>query len=94
MADDLEPLLAAAGTASVRLLPGHDQWVMGPGTKDEHVVPAHLRDLVTRKADLVVADGVVAGTWSRRGVDVEVRWLGEGTPPRAAIDDEVARLSG
>ena len=93
VADDLEPLLAAVGTAHVRLLPGHDQWVMGPGTKDEHVVPAHLRDLVTRKANLVVADGVVAGTWSRRGVDVDVRWLGEGAPPRTALDAEVARVS-
>ncbi|GAA1478977.1 winged helix DNA-binding domain-containing protein [Nocardioides aestuarii] len=91
--DDLESLLASAPTGSVRLLPGHDQWVMGPGTKDEHVVPAELRDLVTRKANLVVADGVVAGTWSRRGGDVEVRWLGDGTPPQAAIDEETARLS-
>ena len=90
--DDLEPLLASSPTGSVRLLPGHDQWVMGPGTKDEHVVPPALRDLVTRKAHLVVADGVVAGTWSRRGEDVEVRWLGQGPAPRAALDAEAGRL--
>lgn len=92
VADDLEPLLGATPTGSVRLLPGHDQWVMGPGTKDAHVVPPGLRDLVTRKSNLVVADGVVTGTWSRRGSDVAVRWLTEGRAPQPAIDAEVERL--
>lgn len=90
--EDLEPLLGTASAATVRLLPGHDQWVMGPGTQDAHVVPTELRDLVTRKSNLVVAGGVVSGTWSRRGSDVEVRWLGTGTAPQPAIDAEVERL--
>lgn len=30
--EDLEELVATPATAAVRLLPGHDQWVLGPGT--------------------------------------------------------------
>ena len=40
VADDAESLAAGAPSSAMRLLPGHDAWVMGPGTKDEHVVPA------------------------------------------------------
>jgi hypothetical protein len=92
--EDLDDLLAARPTSVVRLLPGHDVWVMGPGTKDEHVVPPAHRVPVTRGANLVVAGGVVSGTWSTRGDEVVVTWFADrGTPPRAVIDDEVARLS-
>ena len=38
--EDVDPLLAARASEVVRLLPGHDQWVMGPGTKDERRHPA------------------------------------------------------
>lgn len=93
--EDLEELMTTAATDAVRLLPGHDQWVMGPGTSDEHVVPAARRTTVTRKANLVVAGGVVSGTWSAGPAGFAVTWFGErGDPPRAAIADEVARLAG
>ncbi len=59
----------------VRLLPGHDQWVMGPGTKDVHVTPPALRDLMTRKANPVIVGGVVSGTWARKGDELTVTWL-------------------
>ncbi len=89
---DVDALLAARPSRAVRLLPGHDQWVMGPGTKDEQVTPPARRDVVTRKANLVTVGGVVAGTWTRRGDDLTVTWLDEGPPPRTAIAEEVARL--
>lgn len=77
----------------MRLLPGHDQWVMGPGTKDEHVVPPARRALVTRKANLVVAGGVVSGTWSVRDARVGVSWFAErGEPPRKALNEQAGRL--
>lgn len=63
--EDVDALAAARPSASEVRLPGHDQWVMGPGTKDEHVVPPELREAVTRKANLVVRGGVVSGTWTR-----------------------------
>ncbi|MBD3784953.1 MAG: winged helix DNA-binding domain-containing protein [Micrococcales bacterium] len=90
--EDLEALLAAEPSEAVRLLPGHDQWVMGPGTRDTSVVPPDRRKVVTRKANLVVAGGVVRGTWSRRGDDLEVTWLDAAPLPTGALDEEVGRL--
>jgi len=49
--DDVQSLLDAPPSEAVRFLPGHDQWVMGPGTKDVHVTPPPLRDAMTRKAN-------------------------------------------
>lgn len=76
--EDVEDLMAARESSSVCLLPGHDPWVMGPGTKDEHVVPRAVRTAVTRKANLVVVGGVVSGTWSLEGDVVTVTWVGDG----------------
>lgn len=91
--DDLDDLRATRPTKAVRLLPGHDQWVMGPGTKDVHVTPTSRRDPVTRKANPVIAGGVVTGTWSTKGEEVVVTWLDEGRVPRKALDAEVGRLA-
>lgn len=94
MSEDADALLEAQPTEAVRLLPGHDQWVMGPGTKDEHVVPPAHRDVVTRKANLVVAGGVVSGTWGAKDGAVEVDWFEEcGTPPRDALEEQVDTLA-
>lgn len=92
--EDLDELVATPPTNAVRLLPGHDQWVLGPGTKDPHVVaPAH-RTPVTRKANLVVAGGVVSGTWTIRADHLSVAWFGEhGTPPRKALDEQTTRIA-
>jgi hypothetical protein len=91
---DLDALLAARPSKSVRLLPGHDQWVIGPGTKDVHVVPPSRRDPVTRKANLVIVGGVVCGTLTRKGDELTVTWLVEWRPPEEAIEQEAARLAG
>ncbi|MGL5931043.1 MAG: DNA glycosylase AlkZ-like family protein [Dermatophilaceae bacterium] len=90
MADDVDALLAAQPSDAVRFLPGHDQWVMGPGTTDVHVIPAARRDPVTRKANLVIVGGVVCGTWARRGDELVVTWLDE-QAPGAGVDEEAAR---
>lgn len=92
--DDVENLLTTSPSESVRLLPGHDQWVMGPGTQDPHVTPPALREAVTRKANLVLAGGVVAGTWARTGDDVTVAWGGTRDRPDAVLAEEVDRLAG
>ena len=92
--EDLEELLATPATTAVRLLPGYDQWVLGPGTADVHVVPPSRRTLVSRGANVVVVGGVVSGTWSQTDDQVVVAWFAEaGTPPREALADEVARLA-
>lgn len=91
--EDVDELAGATASTTVRLLPGHDQWVLGPGTKDQHVVPPDLRTQVTRGAGLVVVGGVVQGTWSRTEDEVRVDWLPGARPPAPeAVADEVARL--
>ena len=92
--EDLEELAATQPSTAVRLLPGHDQWVLGPGTADAHVVPPGRRALVSRQADLVIVGGVVSGTWELAHDIVSVAWFAEGgPPPRNALADEVARLA-
>jgi hypothetical protein len=93
MEEDLDELMATTPSRVVRFLPGHDQWVMAPGTKDVHVTPTSRRDPVTRKANLVIAGGVVCGTWSTKGDDLTVTWFEDaGRVPRQAITEEAARI--
>jgi Winged helix DNA-binding domain len=91
---DLADLSATPATSAVRLLPGYDQWVLGPGTADAHVVPPARRQPVSRQANLVVAGGVVSGTWLATDDQVVTTWFAEaGPPPRDALAAEVARLA-
>lgn len=92
--NDLGALVATVPSDAVRLLPGHDQWVIGPGTRDVHITPTALRDLMTRKANPVVVGGVVCGTWTREGDEVAVRWLDDRRRPDEAIGREAGRLAG
>lgn len=91
MREDVESLTAATPSDAVRLLPGHDQWVMGAGTKDVHVIAPHLREAMTRKANPVMVGGVVRGTWARKRDELVVTWP-DGAAPTAAIEQEAARL--
>jgi hypothetical protein len=92
--ENREALEASRPSTAVRLLPGRDPWVMGPGTDDPHVVPPARRESVSRSGNLVVARGVVAGTWTIREGHLNVTWFGEsGRVPHAALADECARLS-
>ncbi len=77
-------------TKAVRLLPAFDQWVLGPGTADAHVVPPAHRGVVSRGAAVVTVGGVVAGTWTLAGDEVRVGWFDGG--PDDVLDAEVARL--
>ncbi len=98
LAKDLDELVSTKPTSVVRLLPGFDQYVLGPGTGDHHVVPAARRAAVSKQAGwispVVVAGGVVRGIWELDGEQVRVAWFKEaGRPPRSALEAEVARLS-
>jgi hypothetical protein len=98
LAEDLDELASTRRTKAVRLLPGFDQYVLGPGTGDGHVVPAARRAAVSKQAGwispIVVAGGVVRGTWELDGELVRVAWFKEaGRLPRKAVEAEVARLS-
>ena len=91
--EHLEGLSAQPPARGVVLLPGYDQWVLGPGTADRQVVPAARRALVTRGANLVLHAGVVAGTWVMARGTVTVSWFSEAaSPPRDHVAAEVERL--
>ena len=92
--EDLEELTATPATTAVRLLPGFDQWVLGPGTADAHVVPPARRALVSRGANIVIVGGLVSGTWSLTDNQVVADWFPEAGPPGLeALAQEVARLA-
>ena len=93
-ADDVDDLASTAASSTVRLLPAADPWVMGPGTADPQVVPPAHRQPVTRGANLVLAGGVVAGTWTRRAGTLAVAWLGGADPPdHDLLEEEAGRLA-
>jgi hypothetical protein len=91
VAERADELAGTRAQRTVVLLPGKDDWVMGPGTKDAWVVPDGLRTAMTRGAAPLLVDGVVSGTWRVVGDALEV------TAPlsrelSASLSAEVARL--
>jgi hypothetical protein len=95
--EHVDDLASTPPTAAVRLLPGFDQYVLGPGTKDPHVIPAGRRSEVSKQsgwiAPVVVSKGVVCGTWELDGNSVRIAWFEEaGRFPRRALGTEVERL--
>lgn len=96
--EDVDALRAARPSSTLRLLAGFDQWVLGPGTDDAHVIPAARRRAVSKQAGwiapVVVVGGLVRGTWELKGDRVTVAWFKEaGKPPKRAIGAEAKRLS-
>ena len=96
--EDLDELVSTKRTSAVRLLPGFDQYVLGLGTEDPHVVPARRRRAVSKQsgwiAPVVIGGGVVNGTWVVAEDQVMVAWFKEaGAVPRTPLQAEVDRLS-
>ena len=92
--EDVDDLAATPVSTAVRLLPGSDPWVFGPGTADAHIVSPARRTLVSRKANIVITGGVVSGTWSLTDDRVVIAWFAEaGAPARKAVAEEVGRLA-
>jgi len=49
---------------------------------------------VSRGASVVIAGGVVSGTWSLGDEAIAIDWFAEsGPPPKAALDAEIDRLA-
>ena len=87
LASHVDDLTATRPARTVVLLPGKDDWVMGPGTQDAWVVPPDRRTTMTRGANPVLVDGVVAGTWRVRDEVLEVDALASDE-----LADEATRL--
>jgi hypothetical protein len=97
-AEDVDELASARPTTAVRLLPAFDEYVLGPGTEDGHVVPPARRAAVSRQSGwispIVVGGGAVRGTWALDGDVVRIDWFKEaGRVPTDDVAAEAARLS-
>src|SRR5204862_7905771 len=93
LAKDVAELVATEPTGAVRLVPGFDQYVLGPGTGDPLVIPAGRRAAVSRQAGwispVVLVDGAIRGTWELDRNELRVAWFEEtGRPQRAKLDAE------
>lgn len=93
LTEHAEELAATEASGAVRLLAGHDQWVLGPGTADPQVVPTELRAAVTRGANVVIAGGVVAGTWKMAGAVLAVTWSAPADPPHEELGAQPERVA-
>lgn len=97
LVEDAEEIASTDAAGSVLLIPGLDQWVLGPGTADTRVVPAALRPLATRGANLVLVDGLVHGTWriTRHAMEVTLADAdGVDQASLSAAADQTAALLG
>jgi hypothetical protein len=97
LAEDVDDLAASKPTKAVRLLPGFDQYLLGPGTLDGHVLARDRRAFVSRQsgwiAPIVVAGGVIAGTWELADDQVAVAWFREaGRVPAKPLAAEAERV--
>jgi hypothetical protein len=96
LAEDVDDLAATSPTATVRLLPGFDQYVLVPGTAAQEIIAPTHRAEVSRAAGwispVVVAGGRVVGTWEADDTTVRVQLFADADPvSREALDAEVAR---
>lgn len=64
---DADSLASAKPTDMIRLVPGFDQYVMGVGTDDTHIIAAQRRNDVSKTsgwiAPVVIHGGRVVGVW-------------------------------
>ncbi|GAA2911320.1 winged helix DNA-binding domain-containing protein [Streptosporangium fragile] len=94
--EDLDDLASAGPSATVRLLPAFDQYVLGPGTGDAAVVPPSRRGEVSKTAGwispVVVSGGRVCGTWTAEDGLLSVTVWAECDVPRAGLQAEADRL--
>jgi hypothetical protein len=99
LAEDLDELAATDPSTAVRLLPGFDQAVLGPGTAATEVLAAEHRGEVSRAAGwispVVLVGGRVVGVWEDGDDgDVDVRpFAGEPTPSKTALAEAITRLA-
>jgi hypothetical protein len=97
LAEQLDEIAEMEPTGEVRLVGGFDQAVLGPTTRDIHMLDATRRSAVSRAAGwiapVVLRDGRVCGTWEIRGEALAVEWFREkGAVPDRALRDEADRI--
>ncbi|WP_017582738.1 winged helix DNA-binding domain-containing protein [Nocardiopsis valliformis] len=98
LAEHADELADTEPDASVRLLGGFDQYILGPGTKDQRILPAEHRAKVSRTAGwispIVLVGGRVVGVWdSADGVLTVKLFEGATEPDTDALETEADRVA-
>jgi Winged helix DNA-binding domain len=96
--EHVDELLAAQPGQAVRLLPGFDQWVLGPTTRNAQLLDPGRRANVSRTAGwiapIVIGGGRIRGTWEARDGRLSVEWFAEaGAVPRRPLLAETERIA-
>lgn len=96
-AEDADALATTTTSEVVRLLPAFDQFVLGPGTTDVHLVPAQHRADVSRTggwiSPVVATCHGVVGTWTADDGRIAVRLFDDAPAPAAVtLEAEIARV--
>ncbi|MFC9433139.1 winged helix DNA-binding domain-containing protein [Nocardia sp. NPDC057030] len=91
-------LADTAECSGIRLLGGFDQYILGPGTKDDMILPQAHRAAVSRTSGwispIVLVDGRIGGVWELAGPELVVTPLPGGADlPRAELDREAAHVA-
>ena len=102
LTEHVEELADIAAHKGVRLLGGFDQYILGPGTKDEMLLPKEHRAAVSRTSGwispIVVVNGRVVGVWEILDHEIVVSpFPDSGRLPLNELQKEaahVARASG
>jgi len=102
LTEHVAELADVAACRGVRLLGGFDQYILGPGTNDETLLPKQHRAAVSRTSGwispIVLVDGRIAGVWEILDHEVVVTpFPGSGHLPLRDLTEEaahVARASG
>lgn len=96
LAEDVDELAATNPSTDVHLLPGFDQYVLGPGTSAAEIVPPEHRSKVSKAAGwiapVVVFRGRVIGVWDGDKTDVDVTFFGDDRPSAKSLDAAIDRM--
>jgi hypothetical protein len=96
--DHVQELADIAPRTGARLLGGFDQYILGPGTNDEMLLPKEHRAAVSRTSGwispIVVVNGQVVGVWDVLDHEVVVSpFPDSGRLPRRELEKEVAHVA-
>jgi hypothetical protein len=102
LAEDADELEATGPPRDVRLLPGFDGYILGPGTGDARLVSPARRGQISKAAGwispVVLAAGRIAGVWSLGDDTLAIELFGEaGKVAREQLEaegDRIARFLG
>jgi hypothetical protein len=96
--EHVEELAGIEPYKGTRLLGGFDQYLLGPGTNDEALLPTEHRSAVSRTSGwispIVVVDGRVVGVWTIADHELVVSpFPGSGRLPRKDLEKEAAHVA-